>query len=56
MVKSAIEKNVLPIGELNFIATPEKPLIYYTGETDDIGRVNLTKENRNKKVLIIPIN
>jgi hypothetical protein len=55
LVKSSIEKNILPTGELHFIATPEKPLIYYTGKTDDIGRVNITKENKNRKVLIIPI-
>jgi hypothetical protein len=45
------EAHVLPVGEFSFKA----PLTYYISETDSIGRLNLTKENANKKFFCIPI-
>ena len=51
MTQPKITINNLPAGELTFKA----PLTYCIGETDDQGRLNLTKANAQKKVLVIII-
>jgi hypothetical protein len=50
MVAPKTTSHFLPTGELTFKA----PLTYYLSETDSIGRLNLKKENANKKFLVIP--
>ncbi|MCE5227456.1 MAG: hypothetical protein LLG05_16555 [Porphyromonadaceae bacterium] len=55
MVQPNIEKHILKRGELCYKATPEQPLIYYTGKAGSRGLINMKLENEGKEFIIIPV-
>ena len=55
MVQPNIEKHELKVGTLSFSATPDKPLIYYTGKADARGMLSMRLENKGKEFIVIPV-
>ena len=55
MPAPSIEKHELPAGTLSFSATPNKPLIYYTGKADARGMLSMRLENKGKEFIVIPV-